>query len=712
MRASKTFLLTLSTPGLAAALAAQAAPPIPVELRSRFGFEGPVITKIGDGIGALTVADTDGDGTLDAVVADSRRARLAIVRVGEDGKTTTDAIPTQGQIGGYTWGDFDGDGRADLLMTNSRGRVQLYRTDTKRTDELFDLGLGGRGVGMYAGDLDGDGKDDLVAISRDGMRRVTKLTGTPELSRIEPWEDNAHSFHLVDFDGDGNTDMLYAVSTPTMNMRLRRGRGDGSFGPWQMASLDNLRHVFPAKTADGSQGLATIDGPNRRITLQRFRSTGGQAALEWWSIPDAAGNKGLPFAVGDLDNDGDEDLVLAQPERAQLLFFEWADGTFSMRTVPTLAGVNSLDIGDVDGDGKLDLVLASPEEETLAWKSGALPLDAFPEQIDCHHKPTAAAVDPSGGGVVVIARTDKRNGHICRAGPGREPVEVADLGRLPAEPARVLLADVGDADGLEAAFVVPGEGLRIVTLGAGSDGGKARKVDKDASFAGFTKRMDDGALLLCEQDGKPALMAVRDRFVRRFRVGAEGRLHVLAQDNGPAGVSELSLAAELNDNSRVYLDKKADKLIRVTSDGTPTSIDVPPLPFTHVAAHGDAALLLGPRGVLRVPFGDGPSLQTLAVHEPPTVRTHYWHGFSGDFDDDGINDVVVIDGRLPGLQILAGGKNDSLDRALAIPVYEAPPSNESQNEPRDLRVGDVNGDGRTDLVVLAFDRVLIYLQEK
>ena len=62
-----------------------------------------------------------------------------------------------------------------------------------------------------------------------------------------------------------------------------------------------------------------------------------------------------------------------------------------------------------------------------------------------------------------------------------------------------------------------------------------------------------------------------------------------------------------------------------------TQIDVPPLPFTHVAAHGNAALLLGPRGVLRVPFGPGPALQTVAIHEPPTVRTHYWHGFGGDF---------------------------------------------------------------------------------
>lgn len=700
-------ILRALAPALAATtamLTAQAAPPIPVELRARFGFEGPLITKIGDGLSALNVADTNGDGILDAVVADPRRARLVVLHVDKDGKTTTEPIPTQGQIGGYVWADVDGDSRSDLLMTNSRGRLQLYQPKTKKSKVLLDLGLGGRGIGMFAADLDGDMKDDLVAISRAGLRWVTGLDSKPKLSRIEPMEDNGHSFNLLDFDNDGKQDMLYVVSTPTMNLRMRSGRGDGTFGPWRIASISSLRHVFAAKMADGKNGLATIDGPNRRITLQRFASSGGQAPLEWWSLPDNSNNKGLPFAIGDLDGDGDDDLVMAQPARAQLLFFEWRDGTFAMRTLPTLAGVSSLATGDIDGDGKLDLLMTSPEEDTLAWKSGALPLDAFPEPIPCHDKPSAAAVEPDGG-VLVLARTDKRHGHLCRTGPGKEPKQVADLGRLPAAPSRLILADIGDAEGLEAAFVVPGEGLRIVTLD--SD----QKPDKKKSSAGFTKKMDDGALLLCEHDGKPALMAVRDRFVRRFRVGKEGRLHVLAQDNGPAGISEMSLAAELEDGSRIYLDKKENKLIRVVADGTPTSIDVPPLPFTHVAAHGDAALLLGPRGVLRVPFGAGPALETIAIHEPPTVRTHYWHGFSGDFDSDGIGDVALIDGHLPGLQILAGGK-DSLQRALAVPVYEAPPSDESHNEPRDMRVGDLNGDGRDDLVVLAFDRLLIYLQQK
>jgi hypothetical protein len=138
---------------------------------------------------------------------------------------------------------------------------------------------------------------------------------------------------------------------------------------------------------------------------------------------------------------------------------------------------------------------------------------------------------------------------------------------------------------------------------------------------------------------------------------------------------------------------------------------MPALGFTHLVAHGDSALLLSPRGLLRVPFGPGPSLALVATHEPPTERTWYWHGEKGDFDADGTADLVVVDRNLPGVQILAGTP-DGLARALAVPVFETPPSQNPDSEPRELATGDLDADGRTDIVLIAHDRILIYPQDK
>jgi hypothetical protein len=686
-------------------LAQTTPPPVDPALRARFGFEGPFVVKVGDGLYDLKVADLDGDGRLEAIAIDGRRGRLVLARL-KGRETSLEPIPTNGQISGYAVADVHGDGVPDLLVVDSRGRLTVRHPGKEATGAPIELGVQGRGLAMLTGDLDGDGKADLVVAGRSNLRWVTGLGGTPKLSPLEATEENTFSYHLTDVDGDQKLDLVAISPNSNMSLRLRRGRGDGTFGPWRILAIDELRAVFPAQLADGTQALGTIGGPTRRVALQQWQEDGAQAALEWWPFGENPTGKALPFVVGDLDQDGDDDLVLARPDRAQLLVHEWTGATFVVHTVPTLAGVAALSLGDVDRDGKVDLVLVSPEEDAVGWKSGALPLGAFPELLPCPEKPLAAAVDPNGG-VLVLARNDKRESRLHRLAPNQDGVVLAELGRLPADPTRLLLADVGAQEGLEAVFVVPGEGLRTLTLGA--EVGKAGKT-KEKEAAGFTKKLDDGAVALCTADGKPALLAVRERFVRTFRIDGRGLVDVLAQDNGPEGLGELSLCADSGNGKRLYLDRKANKLVRTGGDGATETVEVPAFDYAHMVPFRGGALLLGAAGVLRVPFEPGFSLRTVTSHEPPTERTFYWQARSGDFDHDGIADLAVVDRQLPGLQILAGGKA-GLQRALAMPIFETPPSEQPDSEPRELATGDLDGDGRIDLVLIAHDRILIYPQE-
>ncbi|MCU0866595.1 MAG: VCBS repeat-containing protein [Planctomycetes bacterium] len=692
---------------VAEGLAQGGPPPIPTELRARFGFDGPLVVKVGDGVGNLQVLDVDGDGKVEAVAVDARRGRLAVVRV-KNGAAVLEPVPTNGQIGGYTVADVHGDGKPDLLLVDGRGRLTIRHPGAEPSGPPLDLGLGGRGVSLLAGDLDGDGKQDLVAIARGSMRWITKVGTEPELSPVEPLEENAFSFHLADVDGDRLLDLVAVAPGSNMNLRLRSGQ-PGGFGPWRIAGIDDLRSVFPARLADGTPALATIAGPTRSVALQQWVAGPDQQSLDWWSFGEAAGTKAPPFVLTDIDGDGDEDLVLARPDRAQLLVHEWRDETFVVRTVPTLAGTASIAAGDVDRDGAQDLVLVSPEEDTVAWRSGKVALEQFPAQLPTVDKPLAAVVLPDGG-VLVLGRTEKRDGHLHKLMPGAEPVKVADLGRLPADPQRLLVAELGGGDGLELAFVVPGEGLRTLTLGS-----DAKKNGKAGETAGFTKKLDDGSVALSGAAlGNPVLLAVRERFVRTFRLDAQGQVQVIAQDNGPDGLGELSLCAEtdagaLGGTVRFYFDRKANKLVRVIGKKA-IAVEVPAFEFTHLMPHRGAALLLGARGVLRVPFQSGKGLRTVTSHEPPQERTFYWDGRSGDFDGDGVQDLLLVDRHLPGLQVVAGGAA-GLQRAMAIPVFEAPTSDEPNNEPRELEVGDLDGDGRTDFVLIAHDRILVYLQE-
>jgi hypothetical protein len=694
-----------------ALLAQSGPPPIAAELRARFGFEGPLVVKVGDGLGNLQIGDVDGDGRLEAIAVDARRARLVAVRV-KGRETELQSIPTGGQIAGYAIADVHGDGKPDLLLVDARGRLTVRHPGSEPTGAPIDLGLAGRGFVLLTGDLDGDGKHDLVVVARGSLRTVTQLGGdAPKLSPIEPMEENAYSFHLADCDGDGRLDLFAVAPGTNMNLRLRFGTGDGGFGPWRIFSIDGLHDVFPARAADGRPALGTIAGATKAVALRGLQDADDGQALDWWAFGENTGGKTLPWALGDIDRDGDEDLVVARADRAQLLVYEWRGETFVPRTLPTLAGVAAIALGDVDQDGAADIVLVSPEEDAVAWIPGSGPLERFPVQLAVTDKPVTACVDPAGG-VLVLTRTEKRDAALVRCAMDKPAEKLADLGRVPADPARLFVGDFGDGPGQEIAFVVPGEGLRTMSLGAPrpekKDGGKATDT------AGFTKKLDDGACAPTLVDGAGALLAVRERFVRTFRLDAAGQIRVLAQDNGPDGMTELTLCAEadagvLGGRVRYYFDKKGNKLVRQTGART-ESLEVPAFDFSHLVPHRGAVLLLSARGVLRVPFAKGPSLRVLTTHEPPIARTAYYTGRAGDFDHDGIGDLVVVDRHLPGVQILAGGR-DGLQRALAVPVFETGPQQEPDNEPRDLAVGDLDGDGRADFVLIAHDRILIYPQQ-
>src|SRR5690606_12104886 len=145
--------------------------------------------------------------------------------------------------------------------------------------------------------------------------------------------------------------------------------------------------------------------------------------------------------------DGDQDLAVALPERAALLVLLDDGGRFAARTVPTLAGVGGLAIGDLDGDGRDDLVVASPEEGALGWKSGAAALDAFPERLPVETLPVAVAVH--GGAVYAVCRSERRDATVQRITLGAEsPQQLCELGRLGGDPLRVLAAELDGRDGI------------------------------------------------------------------------------------------------------------------------------------------------------------------------------------------------------------------------------------------------------------------------
>jgi hypothetical protein len=237
---------------------------------------------------AAAVVDLTGDGLADVLVADGvfvhSRLLLLAQAPGQPGALLPPVPVPVGSGHGFrdlAVADIDGDGRPDLVLAGYDSVALLYQQAGGGFATPVFLSAGLKVDGVAAADLDGDGRVDLVAANAgnapDGGKGGANVTvflqtqpGTFTATAI-PVADGARQVAIADLNGDGLPDLAVislvyqALSTPSkVTVLLQTAAHRGAFAV--AAVLDGtLNADFIALgdlDGDGRTDLILNEGPN------------------------------------------------------------------------------------------------------------------------------------------------------------------------------------------------------------------------------------------------------------------------------------------------------------------------------------------------------------------------------------------------------------------------------------------------------------------
>jgi hypothetical protein len=737
-------------------------------LNDSYGFLPTEIYKLDDRINGLLIADLDGDKTQDIAVSNNAQSRIDLLLsspgVSEDpSQTRTGAnqivsskrmrlktIPVNKAVVSIASGDFDGDGAIDLAFYGTPAELVILKgAGDGNFEELRRTNTGeaiAAPTALQATDVNRDGRLDLVLTTSNELIIIQQQDdgrlGVPE--RIAHTASRPSIFKAVDLDGDGGDDLVILDSGNEDPIRVRFSSNGGLLGPEQRFSLDTPRAIAFAEMDDKpGMELMCVEGQSGRVKVLSLSDTiddesTQRGRLTFFPLP-AGETRGRSLALGDVDGDRKSDVVVTDPSNAQILvYLQGSDGLNSGRTFPNLAGGRGIAIADLDGDGSGEVIVLSEQEKQIGSSRftdgrlsfpAPLPTTGDPVALDtadlnADNKPEVVYVAraPRGADVPFVLRVLRRDPDGNFAAFRWGDADSIPLPGVTGTPPAVRVVDV-NRDSIPDFLIFKPIGAPILLLGA-KDGAPTLLTGNLGPLVAATPAGISRAV-----PGDAALLVAQNTFARAVMLEENGQWQVQNQFNASRGGAQIVGAASLDlmgDGSPevVLFDRATKSLLFLDErDGSfrpGGSLSVGGFDFqgAHVAdLNGDGKddLLLAGTDRFGVVFSGSKGQKFHALAGYATTRQDAILGdlIGSDVNGDGKNDIVVSDIGENALEILAFDGKSSLKRGLAFTVFEKKSfgGRDSLVEPRDMGLGDVDGDGLTDIILICHDRVLIYRQD-
>jgi hypothetical protein len=555
---------------------------------------------------------------------------------------------------------------------------------------------------VQLGDVTGDGLPDAVLTFYSvfgGGGGITVLPGLADGSfGVSTSYDlgTPYSYTIADLDGDGRLDVVASTYTPSIGkaVGVLYGNAQGTFDPAVYYRTDPFGPI--------AVGDVTGDGRADVVILAAgaifVRAGNAQGGLDPPAYTQFAGSEGY-VRIGDVTGDGRLDVVATRSWSSSVCVFPGnAQGTFDPPATYGAGGdqPSGLELVDTNRDGRLDVLVAQPEsgvcvllgnargalDPAVCQPSGISPLLMKVGEVDGDDFPDVVLTDGDAHGASIAILRGNGTGSFDAPVTYRPRrlihpyIAIADLGG-DGRPEVVLsngqtldlciLAWDGQS-GLETADAYATTGWKRPALGDVTGDGRTDVVQpsfSDASVVVLARNAlhrFEAPVAYPAGGASPDAVAVGD-------VTGDGRADVVCNTasgiNVLAGTAQGTLGAPIPYPAAKGIPAIGD----VTGDGRPDVV---------VSTSAGVCVLAGnAQGTLDPPLCT-PAAQGLLV--------------LGDVTGDSrLDAVVVTTGNAGQVCVLAGNAQGTLDAPVCYPL--------GQDYASQVALGDVNGDGRADVVV-------------